>query len=86
MTVIRQKREASNPSPPSALTQGLTGLTGGLEVCSLNTLAIYDLPQSTITLEQPCGPLKWAEPNPNVALVFEVIYCHFAIKFKMQFI
>lgn len=62
VTVKRQKREASNPSPPSALTQGLTGLTGGPEVCSLNTLAIYDLHQSTITLEQPPRPPKvgWA--------------------------
>lgn len=68
VTVKRQKR--SNPSPPSALTQGLTGLTGGPEVFSLNTLAIYDLPQSTITLEQPPRPPKvgWAQSQRSPTL------------------
>lgn len=31
-----------------------------------------------------CGPLK--QPNPSVDQLFEVIYCHFGIRLKMQFI
>lgn len=36
--VERRKSEANNLSPPSALTQGLTRLTGGLQVCLLSSL------------------------------------------------